>query len=366
MKFIDEFRDKKKVAKLIGVICSKAKKIKRPLVFMEVCGTHTVAIFRYGIRKILPKNIRVISGPGCPVCVTSQRDIDKAVAFARAKQTIITTFGDMLKVPGTESSLQDEKAKGRDVRIVYSMLNSLDIARLNKDKKVVHIAIGFETTVPTVAAALIRAEGEKLKNFFILPAHKIIPPALAKLASFQKSRINGFLLPGHVSTIIGPAPYRFLAQKFKTPCAIAGFEVIDILQAINMLLEQIQENNPKVQIQYTRCVHSRGNITAQKMMNKVFQVCDVKWRGLGKIKKSGLKLRKKYERFDAQKQFRVKLPKEKKTDCRCGDVLQGIITPRECPLFKTKCTPRFPVGPCMVSSEGACAAYYRYGGNTSG
>lgn len=366
MKFIDEFRDKKKVSKLVDVIRKKAKKIKKNLAFMEVCGTHTVAIFRYGIRKVLPKNIRVISGPGCPVCVTAQRDIDKAVAFSRQRETIITTFGDMLKVPGTESSLQEEKAKGRDIRVVYSVLDSLSIARLNKNKRVVHIAIGFETTAPTVAAAIIRAEAEKLNNFYILSAHKIIPPALAKLVASGKSRISGFLLPGHVSTIIGSAPYKFLAEKFKTPCVIAGFEVIDILQAIGMLLDQIENNSPEVQIQYTRCVHSRGNITAQKMMNKIYQVYNASWRGLGMIKKSGLRLKKKYAGFDASKQFHIKLPEEKKTNCRCGDVLQGIITPRECPLFRRKCTPRLPIGPCMVSSEGACAAYYRYGGDTGG
>lgn len=366
MKYVDEFRNSKVAEKLIKRLKEKAKTIKGTAAFMEVCGTHTVAMFRYGIRKILPANIRVISGPGCPVCVTSQEDIDRAIAFSSIKGTIITTFGDMMKVPGTKSSLQDLRAQGSDIRVVYSALDALQIARENTDKNIIHIAIGFETTVPTIAAALLRAKEQKINNFYIMPAHKIIPPALKILSGSSKSKIGGFLLPGHVSTIIGPQPYQFLAKKYKIPCVIAGFEAVDILLSINMLLDQIISNKYEVQTQYIRCVHPKGNISAQKIMDKVFQVGDAQWRGLGLMPKSGLFLRKAFKKFDALEKFPVKTPRQKKTACRCGDVLQGVITPDKCPLFAKKCNPRMPIGPCMVSSEGACAAYYRYGGKRSG
>ncbi len=366
MKYVDEFRNSKVAKKLASLVKEKASKIKTDVSLMEVCGTHTVAMFRYGIRKILPANIRVISGPGCPVCVTSQEDIDRAIGLSNVKGTIITTFGDMMKVPGTKFSLQDLKAQGRDIRVVYSTLDALQIAKDNQDKNVIHIAIGFETTVPTIAAAILRAKAQKLKNFYIMPSHKIIPPALEILAGSAKSKISGFLLPGHVSTIIGPKPYAFLAKKYKTPCVIAGFEAIDILQSINMLLEQIINKTPKVEIQYIRCVHPKGNISARKMVSRIFQVGDVQWRGLGLMPKSGLFLRKAFKSFDALEKFPVKTPRQKKTACRCGDVLQGIISPDQCPLFNKKCNPRMPIGPCMVSSEGACSAYYRYGGKRSG
>jgi hydrogenase expression/formation protein HypD len=342
---------------------SAAKKLPHPIRLMEVCGTHTVAMFHHGIRKILPENISVISGPGCPVCVTSQADIDRAVAFTGLPGTIITTFGDMLKVPGTQASLGEMRAQGKDVRVVYSVLDALEIAKKNPAKKIVHIAIGFETTAPTVAAVIFRAKSEKVSNFLILSAHKIVPPALNVLASSAQSRINAFLLPGHVSAIIGIQPYQFLARRFKIPCVVAGFEAVDILQAIVMLERQIIAGKPAVEIQYARCVHKTGNKTAQGMLAKVFKVCDTQWRGLGMMKNSGLALRREFSGFDALRYFKIEIPYQKPTPCRCGDVLQGIIAPPECPLFKKKCTPQNPVGPCMVSTEGSCAAFYRYGGN---
>ena len=366
MKYVSEFRNSKTAKKLVKLLKEKAKRIRTDMALMEVCGTHTVAMFRYGIRKILPDNIRVISGPGCPVCVTSQEDIDKAISLSCMDNTIITTFGDMMKVPGTKSSLQDLRAKGKDIRVVYSTLDALQIALDNKEKNVIHIAVGFETTVPTIAAAVLRAKAQHINNFYIMPAHKIIPPALQILAASAESKISGFLLPGHVSTIIGPKPYQFLAEKHNIPCVVAGFEAVDILQSINMLLDQKINNAPKVQIQYIRCVHSNGNINAQKMISKVFSVGNVQWRGLGMMPKSGLFLRSSFKHFDALRQFPQKVPKQKKTPCRCGDVLQGIITPDQCPLFAKKCNPRMPIGPCMVSSEGACSAYFRYGGKRSG
>ncbi len=362
MKYVDEFRNSAIAKKLIKKINGLAKDLNEPLAFMEVCGTHTVAMFRYGIRKILPKNIRIVSGPGCPVCVTAQEDIDKAIAISEFEDTIITTFGDMIKVPGTVSSLGLMRAEGNDIRIVYSTLDALDIARKNRQKKVVHLAIGFETTAPTIAAALKRAKDENLDNFLVLCSHKLIPPALEVLASSPKCKINGFILPGHVSTIIGAQPYEFIARKYKKACVISGFEAMDILQSFVMLLEQARKKKPKVEIQYSRCVKSKGNVTALNLLDQVFKPCDVNWRGVGVIRKSGLKLSRKYAKFDAEKQYSFSLPKQKKTPCRCGEVLQGIISPPECPLFKKTCTPRMPVGPCMVSSEGTCAAYYRYGG----
>lgn len=366
MKYIDEFRNPKIAKQLIRLIHQLAGQLTKPISIMEVCGSHTVAMFRYGIRKILPDNIRVIAGPGCPVCVTAQSDIDHAIGICEYKDTIITTFGDMLKVPGTKTNLRDMQGRGKDIRVVYSTLNALDFARENKTKKVIHIAIGFETTIPTVAAAVHRAKLEKLDNFYVLSAHKIIPPALKVLVASPKSEISGFLLPGHVSTIIGSKPYEFLVKKYKIPCVIAGFEALDILQSIVMLLKQQISKKPMVEIQYSRCVHTEGNIVAQRMIDQVFKVSDVQWRGLGLMKKSGLVLKPEYKAFDAVKHFPVKLPVSKQTACRCGDVLQGIINPTECALFKKTCNPSMPIGPCMVSSEGACSAYYRYGGKRYG
>ncbi|MBU1043531.1 MAG: hydrogenase formation protein HypD [Candidatus Omnitrophica bacterium] len=366
MKYIDEFRNPKLAKQLIKLIHKLAAQLDKPISIMEVCGSHTVAMFRYGIRKILPDNIRVIAGPGCPVCVTSQEDIDRAIGICEYPDTIITTFGDMIKVPGTKTTLRDIQAQGRDIRVVYSTLNALDFARENKQKKVIHIAVGFETTIPTVAAAVQRAKQEKLNNFFVLSSHKIIPPALKVLVASPKSEISGFLLPGHVSTIIGSKPYEFLVKKYKIPCVIAGFEALDILQSIVMLLNQQINKQPKVEMQYARCVNAQGNLVAQKMIAQVFKVSDVQWRGLGLMKKSGLILRPEYKAFDALRHFPVKVPKTKKTACRCGDVLQGIINPTQCVLFKKICNPSMPIGPCMVSSEGACSAYYRYGGKRNG
>jgi len=363
IKYIDEFGNNKITQKLVQKIGKVAKKLPAPLSLMEVCGTHTMAMFRYGIRKVLPGNIRIISGPGCPVCVTSGEDIDKAIALSECPNTIVTSFGDMLRVPGTNMSLAESKSQGADVRIVYSMLEALDIARRNAEKKVVHLAIGFETTAPTSAAVLKRAKAERIHNFFIFAAHKVIPPALKMLISSPGARINGFILPGHVSTIIGAQPYAFLVQKYKIPCVVAGFEAADILQAILMLLMQTVRKEPKVEIQYKRCVRKQGNVTAQRAMSDVFKVDDVTWRGLRTIRGSGLSLRREFACFDAERHFPLKIPKQKKTACRCGDVLQGKISPLACSLFRVSCTPQSPLGPCMVSSEGTCAAYYKYGGN---
>ena len=337
----------------------QSEKIK----LMEVCGTHTMAIARAGIKKVLPKEIELISGPGCPVCVTAQEDIDRAVRIAGIKDVIMTTFGDMMRVPGSGSSLEDMRKKGADVRIVYSCLDALDIARENPSKKVVFMGVGFETTTPTVASAVLEAKKRKLKNFFVLSNFKILFPALSAIASSSKIKVNGFICPGHVSVITGSAPYTDVAGRYKKPCVITGFDEVDIISGIKRLVDQVKRGESKVEIEYKRAVKKEGNTKAKSVLEKVFEPKDSKWRGLGKIKKSGLKLRKDYRAFDAEKKFNVHVPGTKLSKaCICGEVLQGIQSPKDCKLFRKKCTPRNPVGPCMVSSEGTCAAYYKYGG----
>ncbi len=340
----------------------KAPKIK----LMEVCGTHTMAIARAGIKKLLPDTVELtvelVSGPGCPVCVCSQSDIDRAVEVSRIKDVIMTTFGDMMRVPGRRGSLEDMKRKGSDVRVVYSSLDALNIAKGNPQKKVVFMGIGFETTSPTIAATILEAKKQKIRNFFVLSNFKLIFPALEALAGSKKNKIDGFICPGHVSVITGSIPYEKVAKRYKKPSVITGFETIDILKGIERLINQIKNREYKVEIAYKRAVKKEGNPTARKILGSVFEASDSEWRGLGIIKKSGLKLRKKYRDFGAETRFKVKIPKTRKMrGCACGEVIQGIKSPRDCKLFKKTCTPQNPVGPCMVSSEGSCAAYYKYG-----
>ncbi len=328
---------------------------------MEVCGTHTMAIARAGIRKLLPDWIELISGPGCPVCVTAQKDIDRAIEIARRKDVIMTTFGDMLRVPGSRGSLEEMKGQGADVRIVYSCLDALDIARDNPQKKVLFLGIGFETTSPTVAATLQEAKKQRIKNFLVLSNFKLIFHALFALARSAQVRVNGFICPGHVSVITGSAPYEEITRRYKKPCVITGFEEADILRGIKRLVEQIERGTSKVEIEYKRAVRKQGNIKARRVLNSVFTACDSEWRGLGLIKKSGLKLRNEFREFCAEAAFKVDLPRVRPPQgCICGEVLQGIKSPRDCRLLKKLCTPQNPLGPCMVSSEGACAAYYKY------
>jgi hydrogenase expression/formation protein HypD len=351
----------------LGIRTNKADKlllmiehlVAKPINLMEVCGTHTNAISVSGIRHSLPRKLRLLSGPGCPVCVTAQKDIDWVIGLARTKKVIVATFGDLMRVPGTESTLEKEKAKGSDIRVVYSPLDAVNIAEKNK-KSVVFIGVGFETTAPTIAGAILKAKEYKINNFFVIPFFKLIPPALRIIVNQPKINIDGFILPGHVSTIIGSKPYEFLIKEYKKPCVITGFEPTDILQGIYLVLKQIVNQNPEVEIQYTRSVEKQGNQQAQKIMQEVFETTDAEWRGLGIIKDSGLTFSKKYTKFDARHLFAIDVPKMKPTACRCGEVLLGLITPSQCKLFAKKCEPANPVGPCMVSSEGACAAYYKY------
>lgn len=349
------FRDKNLALKLSEKIKKEApcKEIK----IMEVCGTHTQVIEQFGIRQLIPENIELLSGPGCPVCVTSTREIDEAIELAK-KDITITTFGDMLRVRGSRKSLNDMKTEGRDVRIVYSISDSVKIAREHPEKEVVHIAIGFETTAPSTACELLLAP----ENFSVLSCHRLIPPAMEFLLSSEKVQIDGFICPGHVSTIIGVTPYQRMSEKFSVPQVIAGFEPIDVLIAIEMLLEMLNRGEVEVKNEYTRIVRPEGNLKAKEVMNKVFHLSNVDWRGFPEIKKSGLKLRKKFSRYDARKKFKIKVKKPKEPKgCICGKVLKGISSPRECKLFGKVCNPENPVGPCMVSSEGSCGIVYRYG-----
>jgi len=320
-----------------------------------------MAIFRSGIKQLLPKNINLISGPGCPVCVTSQADIDRMLALARIKNVIITTFGDMLKVPGTKSSLEKERANGCDIRNVYSPADALEIARQNKNREVVFLAVGFETTSPAVASVVSDAKVKKNKNFSIYSSHKIIPPAMQALLQAQEIKLDGFICPGHVSTIIGSSSYEFICRDYKIPCCISGFEPADILETVLMLLKQIQQKKAFVEIQYKRAVKPQGNILAQKILQQVFTESDAQWRGLGTIPKSGYKLNHDYQDFDAEKKFNLKvIVSQEHKNCLCGEVLRGVRTPSQCKLFAKVCNPENPYGPCMVSSEGTCSAWYKY------
>ena len=359
MKFVDEFRDRAIAERIV-------EKIKRfdslKVNLMEVCGTHTMVIFKQGLKGMLPKNVNLLSGPGCPVCVTSQEDIDKAIELAKDRNVIIATFGDMVRVPGTNSSLEKERGNGADVRIIYSPSEALRIARENPARRVVFLAIGFETTSPLSAASLLDVQKEKIDNFYIFSSHKLIPPAMEALLESKEVRIDGFICPGHVSVTIGSNAYKFIAQKYNVPCVIGGFEPLDVLQSIYMLLKQIKEKRTEVEIEYFRAVHPEGNRIAQELIDEVFEVSDVMWRGLGTIPKSGLRLKRKFSDFDAEKEFPTKTKKSKENpDCACGEVLRGVKKPTQCKLYRKICTPEEPYGPCMVSSEGTCAAYYKYG-----
>jgi hydrogenase expression/formation protein HypD len=359
MKFIDEYREGGQARRLAEAI---ARQAHRPLRIMEVCGTHTMAIARYGLRQILPETIELISGPGCPVCVTSQSDMDRGIALAQIPDGLIATFGDMMRVPGSVSTLAQERARGADVRVVYSPLDALRWAEENPHRKVIFLGIGFETTAPAVGVTLGEARKRGLRNFWVFSTHKTIPAALRALLDSGETRVDGFLLPGHVSTIIGSRAYEFLAREYGIACVISGFEPLDLLQSILRLIQQCNEGRPRVEIAYRRGVTPEGNRKAQEVMDSVFEACDAEWRGLGVIPKSGLALRGEWASWDARHSFPIPVPPALEfRGCRCGEVLRGLIRPTECGLFANGCMPENPKGPCMVSSEGSCAAAYKYG-----
>jgi hydrogenase expression/formation protein HypD len=357
MKFIDEYRDKDLVLKLAEEI---RKTSVKSISLMEVCGGHTMSVQRFGLPSLLPPTIRLLSGPGCPVCVSDRRFIDQAIAYCRLPDIIIATYGDLIRVPGSTSSLDREKAQGRDIRIVYSVMDSLDMALKNPDKKVIFLGIGFETTAPASATAIIGAFRQKISNFFLFSSHKIMPPAMAALID-EGVKIDGYIAPGHVSTITGTSIYSDIAEKYHLGCVISGFEPVDLMEAILMLVRQIETGTQKVEIQYRRVVRPEGNSKAREMLEEVFELRDDWWRGLGILPASGYGIKEKYAGFDAEKAFDVEVePTRQDKGCLCGEILKGLKNPKECKLFAKGCTPQNPVGPCMVSNEGACQAYYRY------
>lgn len=356
---LSAFRDPHLVRALLDIIRETLG--EREINLMEVCGTHTVSIGRYGFRSILPAGLHLLSGPGCPVCVTANTDIDRAVALARVPGAIITTFGDMIRVPGSTSSLAAEKAAGADVRVVYSPLDAVELAEANPEREVIFMGVGFETTAPAIAACILEAAARELTNFSVFCVHKTTPAALRAIANDPKTAIDGFILPGHVSTITGLDPYRFLVDEFSIPGVVTGFEPVDVLEGIARLVELIVAGTPAIENAYRRGVANEGNVVAQRLVDQVFEPCDALWRGLGKLPASGLAIRDAYAHLDAARRFPIEVePTREHTGCRCGDVLRGIIAPTDCPLFGVACTPENPVGPCMVSSEGSCAAYFRF------
>jgi hydrogenase expression/formation protein HypD len=364
MRFVDEYRNSELGKRLVDRIHRRSKKSIR---LMEFCGGHTVTIFKHGIRQLLPSTIEMLSGPGCPVCVTANADLDKAIALARLPDVVVSTFGDMLKVPGSYSSLQVVRAEGGDVRIVYSALDALDMARRNPDKSVVMLGIGFETTAPTIAASVLEASREGVSNYYVLSMHKLCPPVIKALLDSGEVRLDGLVCPGHVSAVIGSRPYDFLARDYGIACVVSGFEPLDVLQCVDMLVAQIEAGKPTVEIAYRRGVRPEGNVRALETMGMVFENCEANWRGIGVVPDSGMRLRDDYRRFDAERNFEIEvLPPREPEGCICGDILRGVRTPLDCKLFRRVCNPENPVGPCMVSSEGSCSAYYLYGEGNGG
>ena len=372
MKYVDEFRDPQKAQSLLQEIHRlsqaainrrSASQDNQPIKLMEVCGGHTHAIFKYGLEAILPDTIELIHGPGCPVCVMPKGRLDDAIAIAERADVIFTTFGDAMRVPGSQKSLLQARAEGADIRMVYSPLDALQIARETPEKSVVFFAIGFETTAPSTALTVLQAAAEGVNNFSLFANHVLVIPALLALLQNPDLQLDGFIGPGHVSTVIGTVPYQFIADQYQKPVVVSGFEPLDILQSIWMVLRQLATGRRQVENQYSRLAQSQGNPAALKAIHQVFEVrTDFVWRGLGKIPQSGLKLRTDYAGFDAELKF--SLPNLTVADhraCQCGDILKGVLKPWQCKVFGTACKPETPIGACMVSSEGACAAYYRYG-----
>jgi len=361
MKFVDEFRDQQVAARVARLIADESA--GRDWKIMEVCGGHTHTIYKYGIEDVLPPNVELVHGPGCPVCVIPMGRVDDGIAVARTPGVIFTCFGDMMRVPGGRGSLLDAKAEGADVRMVYSPLDALKIARQNPDREVVFYAIGFETTAPSTALTILRAAQDDVANFSVFCNHVTIVPPMKAILDSPDLRLDGFLGPGHVSTVVGIRPYEFVARRYHRPVVVVGFEPLDILQGVHMIVRQVREGRCEVENQYTRIVRDDGNPKALEVLRQVFQLRPhFEWRGLGFISLSALAIREEYARFDAELRFEV--PGVRVADpkaCQCGEVLKGVLKPWECKVFGTACTPETPIGTCMVSSEGACAAYYNFG-----
>jgi len=358
MKFIDEYRDAGIARALLAEI---ARTVRGSWVLMEICGGQTHTIMRYGLDELLPPNIELVHGPGCPVCVTPLETIDKALELAARPDVILVSYGDMLRVPGSTTDLFTVKARGGDVRVVYSPTGALKIARENPERKVVFLAIGFETTAPANAMAVWQAKQQKIENFSVLVSHVLVPPAIRALMTSPGCRVNGFIAPGHVCTVMGYEEYDALVRDFRVPIVVGGFEPVDLLEAVLMLVRQLEQGEAKAENQYVRSVHYRGNLPAQRIMQQVFEVADQKWRGIGMIPGSGLRIREEYGDYDAARIFGLaSITVEEPAECISAQVLQGLKKPTDCAAFGIRCTPQNPLGAPMVSSEGACAAYYNY------
>jgi hydrogenase expression/formation protein HypD len=363
MKYIDEYRDAKLARKIAEEIAQTAT---QPWVLMEICGGQTHTIMRYGLDDLLPSCIELVHGPGCPVCVTPLETIDKAIELASRPDVTLVSYGDMLRVPGSRSDLFRARAAGGDVRIVYSPTEALKIAKANPNRKVVFLAIGFETTAPPNAMSVWQAKREGIHNFSILVSHVLVPPAIRALLTSENNRVNGFIAPGHVCTIMGCDEYEALVRDFRVPIVVGGFEPVDLMAAVLMLVQQLEKGEARVDNQYVRSVHYRGNLPAQKIVAEVFEVADQKWRGIGTIPKSGLKLREEYLDYDASLSFGLaEISADEPAECISAQVLQGLRKPYDCPAFGMRCTPENPLGAPMVSTEGACAAYYQYRRNAA-
>ncbi len=360
MKYSEEYRDRELVQRLSREIASHSP---GPATLMEVCGTHTMAVARFGLKSLLPPPVKLVSGPGCPVCVTDQADIDAFLALGGMPRAILTTFGDMVRVPGSTTSLEQERARDVQVRVVYAPLDAVALARENPQTEVIFFGVGFETTMSATAVAVKLAAAEGVENFSVFSVHKTMPAALQVLLGSGDVTVSGLLLPGHVTTVIGPDAFSFIPQKFHIPCAVTGFEPMDILLGVYSLLKQIADHRAVVDNVYTRAVKAATNPRARALLAEVFRPEDAAWRGLGVIPKSGAGLRDEFVRFDARRRFAdllARVPPAKPSACRCGEILRGTLSPRDCPQFDRTCTPSQPLGPCMVSSEGACAAAFKY------
>ena len=358
MKYLDEYRDAR-IAK--GLLAEIEREARGNWVLMEICGGQTHTIMRYGLDELLPKNIELVHGPGCPVCVTPLETIDKALELASRPDIILVSYGDMLRVPGSTTDLFTVRAKGGDVRVAYSPTEALKIARQNPDKGVVFLAIGFETTAPANAMAVWQAKQERIGNFSVLVSHVLVPPAIRALMTSPDCRVNGFIAPGHVCTVMGFSEYESLARDFHVPIVVGGFEPVDLLEAVRMLVRQLERGEAKVENQYVRSVNYQGNLPAQRVVAQVFEIADQKWRGIGTIPASGLRLREEFGDYDASRIYGLaSITADEPAECISAQVLQGLKKPTDCPAFAVRCTPQNPLGAPMVSSEGACAAYYNY------
>ena len=359
MKHLDEYRDSSLALPLVEEL---KRTVTKPLTIMEVCGSHTMAIFRNGLRSILPEGMKLVSGPGCPVCVTSASHMDAFIAMADIPGVHVTIFGDLFRVPGSTGSLAEASSRGAKVDIVYSPMDALEIAKNNPHELIVFLGVGFETTTPGIAATLLAAKNQNVTNFCVFSTQKTMPAPMEALLNDPSLKIDGLLCPGHVSTIIGACAWEPMAKKYKLACVVAGFETADLLKALILLSRQVNSDDIKVENMYPRAVSWEANQRATRMVEEIFEPVDMDWRGLGRIPQSGLKIRDAYREFDAEVRLEISLPEAKEPKgCLCGEILKGKMTPNECPLFDSRCTPANPIGPCMVSSEGTCAAYHKYG-----